>query len=44
MIEGKLVLLDDDGKPLKPSKSTFPSYSNVVSKKVDEDNNNEVEE
>ncbi|GKB88148.1 hypothetical protein Tco_0960420 [Tanacetum coccineum] len=44
MIEGKLVLLDDDGKPLKPSKSTFPSSSNVVSKKVDEDNNSEVEE
>ncbi|GJZ50212.1 hypothetical protein Tco_0604402 [Tanacetum coccineum] len=48
MIEGMLVLLDDDGKPLKPSKLTLPSSSNVVSKKVDdlvnEDNDNEVEE
>nr|GEY14309.1 hypothetical protein [Tanacetum cinerariifolium] len=34
MIDGKLVLLDDDGKPLKPSKSTLPSSSNVVSKKL----------
>ncbi|GJW86740.1 hypothetical protein Tco_0162080 [Tanacetum coccineum] len=33
MIDGKLVLLDGDGKPLKPSKSTLPSSSNVVSKK-----------
>nr|GEX08965.1 retrovirus-related Pol polyprotein from transposon TNT 1-94 [Tanacetum cinerariifolium] len=44
-IEGKLVLLDDDEKPLKPSKSTLP---NVVSKNVDdlvnEDNGSEVEE
>ncbi|GJT43502.1 reverse transcriptase domain-containing protein [Tanacetum coccineum] len=48
MIEEKLVLLDEDGKPLKPSKSTLPSSSNVVSKKVDdlvnEDNDSEVEE
>ncbi|GJV76875.1 hypothetical protein Tco_1508459 [Tanacetum coccineum] len=48
MIEGKLVLLDDDGKPLKPSQSKLPSSSNVVSKKVDdlvnEDNDSEVEE
>ncbi|GKF25213.1 hypothetical protein Tco_0081107 [Tanacetum coccineum] len=48
MIEGKLVLLDEDGKPLKPSKSTLPSYSNEVSTKVDdlvnEDNDSEVEE
>ncbi|GKB78856.1 hypothetical protein Tco_0945751, partial [Tanacetum coccineum] len=48
MIEGTLVLLDDDGKPLKPFKSTLPSSSNVVSKKVDdlinEDNDSEAEE
>ncbi|GJR20009.1 hypothetical protein Tco_0968536 [Tanacetum coccineum] len=48
MIEGKLVLLDEDGKPLKPSKSTLPSSSNEVSTKVDdlvnEDNDSEVEE
>ncbi|GKC53712.1 hypothetical protein Tco_1076457 [Tanacetum coccineum] len=48
MIEEKLVLLDEDGKPLKPSKSTLPSSSNVVSKKVDdlvnEDNDSEVKE
>ncbi|GJY41461.1 hypothetical protein Tco_0428731 [Tanacetum coccineum] len=36
MIEGKLVLLDDDGKSLKPCKSTLPSSSNVVSKKVND--------
>nr|GEX34258.1 hypothetical protein [Tanacetum cinerariifolium] len=36
MIKGKLVLLDDEGKPIKPSKSTLPSSSNVVSKKVDD--------
>ncbi|GJX77204.1 hypothetical protein Tco_0324015 [Tanacetum coccineum] len=46
MIEGSLVLLDDNGKPLKLSKSTLPSSSNVVSKKVDdlvnEDNDSEV--
>nr|GEX88496.1 hypothetical protein [Tanacetum cinerariifolium] len=35
VIEGKLVLLDDDGKPLKPSKSMLPSSSNVVSNKFD---------
>ncbi|GJZ96318.1 hypothetical protein Tco_0668652, partial [Tanacetum coccineum] len=44
----KLVLLNDDGKPLKASKSTLLSSSNVVSKKVDnlvnEDNDSEVEE
>ncbi|GKD44587.1 hypothetical protein Tco_1269232 [Tanacetum coccineum] len=38
----------DEGKPLKPSKSTLPSSSNVVSKKVDdlvnEDNDSEVED
>ncbi|GJX61804.1 retrotransposon protein, putative, ty1-copia subclass [Tanacetum coccineum] len=48
MIKGTLVLLDDDGKPLKHSKSTLPSSSNVVSNKVDdlvnEDNDSEVEE
>ncbi|GJW70054.1 hypothetical protein Tco_0126971 [Tanacetum coccineum] len=48
MIKGKLVLLDDDGKPLKPSKSMLLNSSNVVYKKVDdlvnEDNDNEVEE
>ncbi|GJW04915.1 hypothetical protein Tco_1563771 [Tanacetum coccineum] len=48
MIEGKHVLVDDDGKPLKPSKSTLPSSSNVVSKNdddlVNEDNDSEVEE
>ena len=36
MIEGKLVLLDDDGKRLIPSKATLPSSSDVVSKKVDD--------
>ncbi|GKC56752.1 hypothetical protein Tco_1084350, partial [Tanacetum coccineum] len=35
MIEGKLMLLDDDGKPLKPSKSTRP---------VNKDNDSEMEE
>ncbi|GKA99056.1 hypothetical protein Tco_0826993 [Tanacetum coccineum] len=48
MIEGKLVLLDDDGKPLKSSQSMLPSSYNVVSKKVDDlinvDNDSEVEE
>ncbi|GKB53029.1 reverse transcriptase domain-containing protein [Tanacetum coccineum] len=48
MIEGTLMLMDNDGKPLKPSKSTLCSSSNVVSKKVDnldnEDNDSEVEE
>ncbi|GKD17236.1 hypothetical protein Tco_1206394 [Tanacetum coccineum] len=48
MIEGKLVLLDDDGKPLKFFTSTLPSSSNVISKKVDdlvnEDNDSEMEE
>ncbi|GJX27976.1 hypothetical protein Tco_0236055 [Tanacetum coccineum] len=47
-IEGNLVLLDDDGKLLKPSKSTLSSSSNVVSKNdddlVNEDNDSEVEE
>nr|GFC41091.1 hypothetical protein [Tanacetum cinerariifolium] len=43
MLEGKFVLLDDDEKPFKPSKSTFISSSNVVSKKVD-DNDSEVKE
>ncbi|GJX82415.1 hypothetical protein Tco_0331896 [Tanacetum coccineum] len=36
MIEGKLVLLGDDGKSLKPSKPTPLGTSNVVSKKVDD--------
>ncbi|GJV98033.1 hypothetical protein Tco_1549610 [Tanacetum coccineum] len=48
MIEGKLMLLDDEGKPLKPSKSTLLIFSNVVSKNVDdlfnEDDDSEVEE
>ncbi|GJU56765.1 hypothetical protein Tco_1234531 [Tanacetum coccineum] len=48
MIKVKLVLLDDDGKPLKPSTSTLPSSSNVVSIKVDdlvnEDNDSEVKD
>nr|GEZ42202.1 hypothetical protein [Tanacetum cinerariifolium] len=35
MIEGKLVLLDDDGKPLKPFESILPIF-NVVSKNVDD--------
>ncbi|GJU45343.1 hypothetical protein Tco_1202609 [Tanacetum coccineum] len=43
---GKLVLLDDEGKPLKPSKSILPNYS--VSKKVDdlvnEDSDSEVKD
>ncbi|GJR23456.1 ribonuclease H-like domain-containing protein [Tanacetum coccineum] len=43
---GKLVLLDDEGQPLKPSKSILPNYS--VSKKVDdlvnEDSDSEVKE
>nr|GEX92099.1 hypothetical protein [Tanacetum cinerariifolium] len=48
LIEGKLVLPSDDGKPLKLCKPTPPSSSNVVSKKVDdlvnEDSDSEVEE
>nr|GEY82727.1 RNA-directed DNA polymerase, eukaryota [Tanacetum cinerariifolium] len=48
MIEGKLVLLGDDEKHLKPCKPPPPSSSNVVSKKVDdlinEDSDSEVEE
>nr|GEW22064.1 hypothetical protein [Tanacetum cinerariifolium] len=48
MTEGKLVLVDEDGKPLKPCKPTFHSFSNVVFKKVDdlvdEDSDSEVEE
>ncbi|GJR81782.1 hypothetical protein Tco_0152567 [Tanacetum coccineum] len=47
MIEGTLVLLDDDGKPLKPSKSMLLSSSNVVFKNLDdvvnEDNDSEME-
>ncbi|GJT81277.1 hypothetical protein Tco_1055619 [Tanacetum coccineum] len=39
--------LDDEGKPLKPSKSTLPSSFNVVSKNdddlVNEDNDSQVE-
>ncbi|GJR67211.1 hypothetical protein Tco_0013276 [Tanacetum coccineum] len=48
MIKGKLVLLDDDGQPLKLFTSTLPSSFNVVSEKADdvvnEDNDSEVEE
>ncbi|GKA62303.1 hypothetical protein Tco_0761822 [Tanacetum coccineum] len=48
IIKGKLVLLDDEGKLLKPSKSTLSSSSNVVSKKVDDlvnkDNDSKVKE
>ncbi|GJT86370.1 hypothetical protein Tco_1068087 [Tanacetum coccineum] len=48
MIEGKLVLLGDDEKPLKPCKPTPLSSSNVISKKADdlvnEDSDSEVEE
>ncbi|GJW41476.1 hypothetical protein Tco_0067321 [Tanacetum coccineum] len=48
MIAVKLVSLDDEGKLLKPSKSTLPSSSNVVFKKVDdlvnEDNDSELED
>ncbi|GJU50890.1 zinc knuckle CX2CX4HX4C containing protein [Tanacetum coccineum] len=33
---GTLVLLDDDGKSLKPSKSTLPNSFNVVTKNVDD--------
>ncbi|GJS38817.1 hypothetical protein Tco_0563860 [Tanacetum coccineum] len=48
MIKGKLVLLGDNGKHLKPCKPTPPSFSNMVSKKVDdlvnEDSDSEVEE
>nr|GEW79684.1 hypothetical protein [Tanacetum cinerariifolium] len=36
MLDGKLVLVGDDGKPLKPCRSMFPSSSNVASKKVDD--------
>ncbi|GJT54012.1 probable indole-3-pyruvate monooxygenase YUCCA10, partial [Tanacetum coccineum] len=36
MIEGMLVLLDEDGKPLKSSKSMLPSSSNEVSTKVND--------
>nr|GEY92908.1 hypothetical protein [Tanacetum cinerariifolium] len=35
MLDGKLVLVGDDGKPLKPCKSTLPTSSNVTFKKVD---------
>ncbi|GJT34525.1 hypothetical protein Tco_0924944 [Tanacetum coccineum] len=46
--EGKLLLLDDDGKPLNPSASTLPSSYIMVSKRVDvmvkKDNDREVEE
>ncbi|GKC37536.1 ATPase, F1/V1/A1 complex, alpha/beta subunit, partial [Tanacetum coccineum] len=45
---GTLVLLDDDGKSLKPSKSTLPNSFNVVTKNVDdlvnEDNDSKVVE
>ncbi|GJR59135.1 hypothetical protein Tco_1501297, partial [Tanacetum coccineum] len=45
---GKLMLLDEDGKPLKAYKPTLPNFSNVVSKKVDdmvnEDSDSEVKE
>ncbi|GKA79383.1 ATPase, F1/V1/A1 complex, alpha/beta subunit, partial [Tanacetum coccineum] len=48
MIAVKLVSLEDEGKLLKPSKSTLPSSFNVVFKKVDdlvnEDNDNELED
>nr|GEV23287.1 putative gnk2-like domain-containing protein [Tanacetum cinerariifolium] len=48
MTKEKFVLPDDDGKPLKASKSMLSSSSNVVSKKVDdmvnEDKDSEVEE
>nr|GEU30811.1 hypothetical protein [Tanacetum cinerariifolium] len=48
MIEGKLVLLGDDEKHIKPCKPTLLSSSNLVSKKVDdlvnEDSDSEVEE
>ncbi|GJW01422.1 hypothetical protein Tco_1556673 [Tanacetum coccineum] len=36
MLDGKLVLVGDDGKPLKPCKSMLPSSSNVTSKKVND--------
>ncbi|GKB39737.1 hypothetical protein Tco_0884679 [Tanacetum coccineum] len=46
MLDGKFVLLGDDGKPRKPYESTFLSSSNVASKKVDdpvnEDSDDEV--
>ncbi|GKE34305.1 reverse transcriptase domain-containing protein [Tanacetum coccineum] len=46
MLDGKFVLVGDDGKPLKPCKSTIPSSSNVPSKKgddpVNEDSDDEV--
>nr|GEZ70196.1 hypothetical protein [Tanacetum cinerariifolium] len=46
MLDGKFVLVGDDGKPLKPCESTFPSSSNMASKKVDdlvnEDSDDEV--
>nr|GEV22112.1 reverse transcriptase domain-containing protein [Tanacetum cinerariifolium] len=32
VLDGKPVLVGDDGKPLKPCKSTIPSSSNVASK------------
>nr|GFA84137.1 hypothetical protein [Tanacetum cinerariifolium] len=48
MIEGTLMLLDDDEKPLKPSKPMLPSSLNVVSKMADglvnKDNDSEVKE
>ncbi|GKF24135.1 hypothetical protein Tco_0076457, partial [Tanacetum coccineum] len=36
MLDGKFVLVGDDGKLLKPYESTFLSSSNVASKKVDD--------
>ncbi|GJU41635.1 hypothetical protein Tco_1194592 [Tanacetum coccineum] len=46
MLDGKLVIVGDDRKPLKPRKSTLPSSYNVASKKVDdpvnEDSDDEV--
>ncbi|GJS92902.1 hypothetical protein Tco_0799870 [Tanacetum coccineum] len=48
IIKGKLVLLDDDRKPLNPFTSTIHSSSNVVSKKdndlVNEDNDTEAKD
>nr|GEW61190.1 hypothetical protein [Tanacetum cinerariifolium] len=46
MLDGKLMLVGDDGTPLKSCKSMLPSSSNVASKKVDdpvnEDSDDEV--
>ncbi|GJV17473.1 hypothetical protein Tco_1362796 [Tanacetum coccineum] len=43
MLVGKLVLVGEDGKPLKPCKSTLPTASNVTCKKVDDPVNEDMD-